>query len=180
MSPNEEALRARLAQLDIEREQAMAQASAETAAAETAQASAGDEYDGEIAGAQDDFAAAQSDYDDFLNATSQSLTGAQAAIDAIDTTPATIDAVDAIVIATGGVPDCAAADIQAAVNGAIAQINDILAELLTRVNSDNVQHVKDAMGKLKDVGQGFRDQMPGADDTEALKATALAALDALY
>src|SRR6201995_5079727 len=156
MSPNEEALRARLAQLDIEREQALAAAAADTAAADTAQATAGDEYDGEIAGAQDDFTAAQSAYDDFLNQTSQSLTDAQAAIDAIDTIDAIGGTVATITIPTGGVPDCAAADIQAAVNGAIAQINDILAELLDKVNNGNAQHIQNAMGKLKDVGQASR------------------------
>lgn len=180
MSPNEAALRARLAQLDIEREQSLAAAAANTAAAGAATATAGDEYSDQITAAQDDFTAAQSAYDDFLNQASQTLTDAQAAIDAIDTTNTTGGAVEAIAIPTGGVPDCAAADIQTAVNGAITQINDILAELIARVNNDNAQHIKDAMGKLKDVGQAFRDQMPGADDTEALKASALAALDALY
>lgn len=166
---NLEQLRVTLAQLDEQRAQSLAAADEDTEAKNSAQATAGNEYDDQIAAQEEAAQAAITDYGTLLTQTSQSLADAQMAIDAIATPPAVLDTVSPIVITPGGTPDCSVADIEAAVNGAITQINVILGQILDALNNGNAAQIKDGMTKLQTVGQNFRNAMPAADDMEAQK-----------
>ena len=85
-----------------------------------------------------------------------------------------------ISISTGGTPDCSAADIEAAVNGALSEIRQMRDDIFEALTNGNVGHQKDALQALKDTGQAFRDPMPAASDLEAEKAAKYAELEGLY
>jgi hypothetical protein len=178
----EQQLRLRLAELDEERSASLAAIESEIASNFAALATAGSQYDDAIAGAEENYEAAQEGYDDFLSETTQTLNDAQAAITAIDTDPADVGTVSDIVITTGGTPDCSAADIQAAVNIALAEIRESLSKIEDKLNDGNLGHTKDALQKLKETGQGFRDQFAPSDDAahEAEKAAKYGQLDDLF
>jgi DNA repair exonuclease SbcCD ATPase subunit len=173
-------LRSTLSQLDAQRAATIAAADQQLSQLQSAMAAAGSEYDTQVAGAQQAYGDAQTAYDDLLTQTSAKLTAAQTAIEAIDTTDPTISSVSDIVINTGGTPDCAAADIEAAVNAALTEIRKMRDDILTALTNGNVGHQKDALQALKDTGQAFRDPMPAAADLEAEKAAKYAVLDGMY
>ena len=173
-------LRARLAVLDEDRVVKVAARDAESAAALSATATAGSEYDEGITDAEESYQSQQGVYDEFLTTTSSNLEAAQGAIDDIETAPPVIPLITDVTITTGGAPDCSAADIQAAVNGALTQIRAAIEAIVEAIPNCDTEKVKGAMQKLKDVGQGFRDQMPAASDNEAAKTAAYAQLEGLF
>ena len=176
----ETSLRARLSVIDSERATAIAAADAAIATKQGALAAAGSEHDAAIAGAEENYQAAQTTYDSFLTLTSTKLADAQTAVDQIIVDNPTIGTVADITITTGGTPDCAAADIEAAVNAALAEIRQIRDDIVAALTNGNPAVIKDALQNLKDTGQAFRDPLPSASDNEAEKQANYATLDGMY
>jgi hypothetical protein len=173
-------LRQALSQLDEDTAAAIAAADEAIGQAEAALPGAGTEYDEQVADSEAAYQTAQAGYGQFLTQTSQDLASAQSAIDAIDTDAPTIGTVQDIDIATGGTPDCSAAAIEAAVNAALAEIRQMRADILAALTNGNVAEQKNALQSLKDIGEGFRDQMPPASDLEAEKQGHYDTVDGLY
>jgi hypothetical protein len=184
----EQQLRDRLATLDEQRASDLAVAEAAISAAQTALSTAGNEYNQQVEDAQSGLGTAVSGYEDFLDETTKNLEDAQDAIDAIGDIDAQ-DEIDAIPSVTSPTvlptetPDCAVIDVNNAFGSLTTEINavrDAVVVVLQIFQDAGSGKAKEALQKLKDVGQGFRDQMPAAEDVEAEKAAKHAELENLY
>ncbi len=173
-------LRQQLAEIDAARDGAISAAAAESAARLSAMATAGNEYDEQVAAREAEYQDAQTSYDDMLSVTSQRLDDAKGSIALIETEPVSLEDVTPLPIDTGGTPDCAAVDIQKVIDDFALQVNARFAQLEDAYNNGNAAAIKDGMAAQQDVAQAFRDQMPSSADNEAQKAQFYSTLEGLY
>lgn len=153
---SEQLLRETLAGFDQLRATEDEAALAALATAESAQATAGQEFDADILQAEQDVAQSEADYQQQLDTLDQSIQAAQTGINAIEEPDSAADEIDAIggvdpvdlanspsitnvTITTGGTPDASAADIATAINQGLANVvtavNTVIGDIETKVNA---------------------------------------------
>ncbi|MEW6209822.1 MAG: hypothetical protein AB1631_15770 [Acidobacteriota bacterium] len=224
MTP-EEKLNQRLAEIDQQKAQAIATADEAMAAAEAAQETAGQEYDEAVAAAEAANQAATEQYQADLQAWDQKLNETETAVSQIANPDSAADeialigtvnditleprTIPTVTVQTGGTPDCSAAQVQTAINEAVAnaetalnaaiaeamadanaalgqmrEVRDEIVAALTALNealtSLDMDKIREAIMAAKEASQIARNQMPDAADVEAEKASFHAALDSLF